>query len=83
MTKKRDAKGQLRDYDKEAETAKKKKKYRANLRKERVKRGLTNKDGTAKPGKGNKHISHSKFGGKGKVKVESAKKNLRRQPKRK
>lgn len=63
---------------------KKRKKYRASLRKERVKRGLTNKDGTAN-GNGDKAISHKKFAkGKagGAVRVEDAKKNLRRQPKR-
>lgn len=63
---------------------KKRKKYRASLRKERVKRGLTNKDGTAN-GNGDKSISHKKFAkGKpgGAVRVEDAKKNLRRQPKR-
>ena len=77
-----DAKGQDRDYKAEAKTARKKKKYRAALRRERVRRGLTKKDGMAN-GNGDKHISHSKFGGKGKVKVEAASKNLRRQPKRK
>ena len=63
---------------------KKRKKYRAFLRRERVKRGLTNKDGTAN-GNGDKAISHKKFAkGKpgGAVRVEDAKKNLRRQPKR-
>lgn len=63
---------------------KKRKKYRASLRKERVKRGLTSKDGTAN-GNGDKAISHKKFAkGKpgGAVRVEDAKKNLRRQPKR-
>jgi len=76
-----DAKGQNRDYKAEAKTAKKKKRYRAKLRTERVKRGLTGKDGMAN-GNGDKHISHSKFGGKGKVKVEAAAKNRKRQPKR-
>ena len=78
----KDAKGQDRNYKKEAKTAKSKKKYRAKLRTERVKRGLTGKDGYAN-GKGDKEISHSKFGGRGIVKVESAKKNKSRQPKRK
>lgn len=72
-----------RDYKKEYERdQKKRKKYRAGLRKKRVEKGLTNKDGTAN-GNGDKHISHEKFGGKGKTRVESAKANLRRQPKRK
>lgn len=74
-----------RDYKKEYERdQKKRKKYRASLRKERVRRGLTNKDGTAN-GNGDKAISHKKFAkGKpgGAVRVEDAKKNLRRQPKR-
>lgn len=74
-----------RDYKKEYERdQKKRKKYRASLRKARVKRGLTSKDGTAN-GNGDKHISHKKFAkGKagGAVRVESAKSNLKRQPKR-
>lgn len=74
-----------RDYRREyLRDQKKRKKYRASLRKERVKRGLTNKDGTAN-GNGDKAISHKKFAkGKpgGAVRVEDAKKNLRRQPKR-
>ena len=74
-----------RNYEREYERdQKKRKKYRASLRKERVKRGLTNKDGTAN-GNGDKAISHTKFAkGKpgGAVRVEDAKKNLRRQPKR-
>jgi hypothetical protein len=72
-----------RDYTKEyARDQKKRKKYRAGLRTERVKRGLTGKDGKA-VGKGGKHISHSKFGGRGKVSVTSAKSNYKRQPKTK
>lgn len=75
-----------RDYKKEyARDQKKRIKYRSKLRTERVKRGLTGKDGKAN-GNGEKHISHKKFAkGKagGAVKVESAKKNLKRQPKRK
>lgn len=75
-----------RDYKKEyARDQKKRKKYRASLRKERVKKGLTSKSGRAN-GNGSKHISHKKFAkGKagGATKVESASKNYRRQPKRK
>ena len=72
-----------RDYKKEyARDQKKRKKYRAKLRTERVKRGLTTKKGKAN-GNGGKHISHKKFKGKGGVRVEAAKKNLKRQPKRK
>lgn len=74
-----------RDYKKEYERdQKKRKKYRASLRRERVKRGLTSKSGRAN-GNGDKHVSHKKFAkGKagGAVRVESAKKNLTRQPKR-
>lgn len=74
-----------RDYGLEyRRDQKKRKKYRASLRKERVKRGLTDKDGTAN-GNGDKAISHKKFAkGKagGAVRVEDAKKNARRQPKR-
>lgn len=75
-----------RDYKKEYERdQKKRKKYRASLRKERVKRGLTSKDGRAN-GNGDKHIahaSHAKGKAGGKVSVRSAKSNLRDQPKRK
>lgn len=75
-----------RDYKLEyARDQKKRKKYRASLRKERVKRGLTSKDGHAN-GNGGKHIAHKKFAkGKpgGKVTVQSAHKNLSHQPKRK
>lgn len=75
-----------RDYKKEYERdQKKRKKYRASLRKERVKRGLTSKDGRAN-GNGDKHIahkSHAKGKAGGKVSVKSAKSNLRDQPKRK
>lgn len=75
-----------RDYKKEYERdQKKRKKYRASLRRERVKRGLTGKDGRAN-GNGDKHIAHKKYArGKagGKVTVQSAKKNLKNQPKRK
>lgn len=75
-----------RDYRLEYERdGKKRKKYRASLRKERVKRGLTKKSGYAN-GNGDKHISHKKFAkGKpgGEVTVTSAKKNYRKQPKRK
>lgn len=75
-----------RDYKKEyARDQKKRKKYRASLRKERVKRGLTGKDGRAN-GNGDKHVAHKKYAkGKagGKVSVKSAKSNLRDQPKRK
>ena len=75
-----------RDWKKEYERdQKKRKKYRTSLRRERVKRGLTSKDGTAN-GNGDKHISHKKFAkGKagGATRVESASKNLSRQPKRK
>lgn len=74
-----------RDYKLEYERdQKKRKKYRASLRKERVKRGLTKKDGTAN-GSGDKHIGHVTFAkGKagGKVRVVSAKSNLKKQPKR-
>lgn len=75
-----------RDYEREYERdQKKRKKYRASLRKERVKRGLTDKDGTAN-GNGDKHVAHKKFAkGKagGAVTVKSAKANLKDQPKRK
>lgn len=75
-----------RDYKKEyARDQKKRKKYRASLRKERVKRGLTKKSGYAN-GNGDKHIAHKEFAkGKagGKVSVKSAKANLKSQPKRK
>jgi hypothetical protein len=75
-----------RDYKKEYERdQKKRKKYRASLRKERVKRGLTKKSGYAN-GNGDKHIAHKKYAkGKagGAVSVKSAKANLRDQPKRK
>ena len=75
-----------RDYKKEYERdQKKRKKYRASLRKERVKRGLTSKNGKAN-GNGDKHIAHKKYAkGKagGKVTVKSAKSNYRDQPKRK
>lgn len=74
-----------RDYKLEYKRdQKKRKKYRAKLRKERVKRGLTSKDGMAN-GNGDKHISHKKFAkGRpgGKVSVSSAKSNLKKQPKR-
>lgn len=74
-----------RDYDLEyRRDQKKRKKYRASLRKERVKRGLTDSDGTAN-GNGDKHIAHKKYAkGKagGKVSVKSAKSNLKDQPKR-
>jgi hypothetical protein len=75
-----------RDYKKEyARDQKKRKKYRAKLRSERVKRGLTSKSGRAN-GNGSKHVSHKKFAkGKagGAVRVEKASSNYRRQPKRK
>lgn len=75
----------MRDYKKEyARDQKKRKKYRASLRKERVKRGLTSKSGMAN-GNGERHIGHEKFAkGRpgGKVRVTSAKKNYRKQPKR-
>ena len=75
-----------RDYKKEySRDQKKRKKYRAKLRTERVKRGLTSKDGTAN-GNGGKHIAHKKHAkGKagGAVTVKSAKSNLKDQPKRK
>lgn len=75
-----------RDYKKEyARDQKKRKKYRASLRKERVKRGLTDSDGTAN-GNGGKHVAHKKYAkGKpgGAVSVRSARSNLRDQPKRK
>jgi hypothetical protein len=75
-----------RDYKKEYERdQKKRKKYRASLRKERVKRGLTDSDGTAN-GNGDKHVAHKKYAkGKagGAVTVKSAKSNLKDQPKRK
>ena len=73
-----------RDYKKEYkdnQSSEERKKYRAGLRKERVKRGLTSKDGT-KNGNGNKHIAHEGYYGTGKTKVQSAKKNLKNQPKR-
>lgn len=74
-----------RDYEKEyAQDQKKRKKYRAKLRTERVKRGLTGSDGYAN-GNGNKHISHKSYAkGKagGKTTVRSAKNNLGDQPKR-
>lgn len=75
-----------RDYKKEYERdQKKRKKYRASLRKERVKRGLTDSDGTAN-GNGDKHVAHKKYAkGKagGSVSVKSASSNLKDQPKRK
>lgn len=75
-----------RDYKLEYERdQKKRKKYRSSLRKERVKRGLTDSDGTAN-GNGDKHVAHEKYAkGKpgGKVSVKSAKSNLKDQPKRK
>ena len=75
-----------RDYKKEyARDQKKRKKYRASLRKERVKRGLTSKSGMAN-GNGDKHVAHKTYArGKagGAVSVRSAKSNLRDQPKRK
>lgn len=75
-----------RDYKLEYERdQKKRKKYRASLRKERVKRGLTDSDGTAN-GNGSKHVAHETYAkGKpgGKVRVKSAKSNLKDQPKRK
>lgn len=75
-----------RDYKKEYERDQKhRKKYRASLRKERVKRGLTNSDGTAN-GNGDKDIAHKKFArGKpgGAVFVQSDSANKRNQPKRK
>lgn len=75
-----------RDYKKEyARDQKKRKKYRASLRKERVKRGLTSKSGYAN-GNGGKEIAHKKFArGKpgGAVSVQSAHKNKSHQPKRK
>lgn len=75
-----------RDYGLEyRRDQKKRKKYRASLRKERVKRGLTDKDGTAN-GNGDKHVAHKKYArGKagGAVTVKSAKANLKDQPKRK
>lgn len=75
-----------RDYKKEyARDQKKRKKYRASLRKERVKRGLTSKSGYAN-GNSDKHVAHKKHAkGKagGKVSVKSARSNYRDQPKRK
>ncbi len=74
-----------RDYALEYERdQKKRKKYRASLRKERVKRGLTNKDGTAN-GNGEKSIAHKKYAkGKpgGAVTVKSTSANHKDQPKR-
>lgn len=74
-----------RDYKKEyARDQKKRKKYRAKLRTERVKRGLTSKSGKAN-GNGDKHVAHVKHArGKagGKVTVKSAKANYKDQPKR-
>ena len=71
-----------RDYKEEyAKDQKKRKKYRAKLRTERVKRGLTDKDGMAN-GNGDKHIAHNKYKGKGGVRVKSAKANQTDQPKR-
>lgn len=63
---------------------KKRKKYRASLRKERVKRGLTSKSGKAN-GNGDKSIGHTKYArGKagGKVRVVSTTANRKNQPKR-
>lgn len=75
-----------RDYGLEyRRDQKKRKKYRASLRKERVERGLTSSDGRAN-GNGDKHIAHKKYAkGKagGAVSVKSAKSNLKDQPKRK
>jgi hypothetical protein len=75
-----------RDYKKEYERDQKhRKKYRASLRKERVKRGLTSSDGTAN-GNGDKDIAHKKFAkGKpgGAVFVQGDSANKRNQPKRK
>lgn len=74
-----------RDYKLEYERdQKKRKKYRASLRKERVKRGLTAKSGMAN-GHGGKHIAHKRFAkgrAGGAVTVTSAKSNLKKQPKR-
>lgn len=74
-----------RDYKKEyARDQKKRKKYRASLRTERVKKGLTSKSGRAN-GNGDKHIAHKTYAkGKpgGAVAVKSAKANLKDQPKR-
>ena len=72
-----------RNYREEAKTAAtpKKKKYRAKLRRERVARGLTGKDGRAIPGKGKIHVLHDK---KGKIKgTGPADANFRDQPKSK
>lgn len=75
-----------RDYAEEyRRDQKKRKKYRASLRRERVKRGLTDSDGTAN-GNGDKHVAHKKYArGKagGEVTIKSAKSNLKDQPKRK
>ncbi len=74
-----------RDYGLEyRRDQKKRKKYRASLRKERVKRGLTDKDGTAN-GNGDKSIAHKKYAkGKagGEVTVKSTSANHKDQPKR-
>ena len=74
-----------RDYKLEYKRDQKKRiKYRSQLRRERVKRGLTKKDGTAN-GNGDKHIAHKTYArGKagGAVTVKSKKANLKDQPKR-
>lgn len=70
-----DSQGKRRDYKKEYRRDQKKRtKYRSKLNQERRKRGIY--------GKGGKEISHSKFYGKGKVRLESKKANRKRQPKR-
>ena len=75
-----------RDFKKEyKDDQKKRKKYRAGLRKTRVEAGLTNTDGTAN-GNGETHVAHKKYAkGKagGATTLRSAKANLKDQPKRK
>jgi hypothetical protein len=68
-----------RDYKKEyTRDQKKRKRYRAKLRKERVKRGLTKSDGYKTSKGAGKDISHAKKGGKGKTRVEASSKNRSR-----
>ena len=62
-------------------STKEKKDRRAETRRERVKRGLTAKNGMAN-GNGDKHIAHNKYKGKGGVRVKTARANQTDQPKR-
>ena len=68
-----------RDYKKEyARDQKKRKGYRAGLRKKRREKDFVDSDGYA-TGKGKgKDISHAKKGGRGKTRVEASSKNRAR-----